>query len=86
MINFIIVIIIGVLITRQVVVWAYTLKKYAESVIDIDQDQSEADWDLFKQMVISSTMGTLITIFIIIILTTFIKCDDTREPKLLDQE
>jgi hypothetical protein len=63
-------IVIGVIITRQIVVWIFTFKKYAESILDIDPDQSEDDWEKFKQMLVSSTLGTLITIFIILILTT----------------
>lgn len=63
-------IVIGIIITRQIIVWIFTFKKYAESVLDIDPDQSEDDWEKFKQLLVSSTLGTLITIFIILVLTT----------------
>lgn len=64
----IITLVVGVLITRVIVVWVYTIKKYAESVLDLDLDQSEEDWDVFKQMCLSALIGTLITVFIIILM------------------
>lgn len=65
----IVTLVIGVLITRIIVVWVYTIRKYAQSVLDLDLDQSEEDWDIFKQMCVSAIIGTLITAFIILIIS-----------------
>jgi hypothetical protein len=61
-------IVIGVLMSRVIILWVLVFKLYVESHVDIDQDQSEKDYEHFKKDVVAATINTAaVGIFIICI-------------------
>lgn len=64
-------IVVGILLVRLFAVWFATFKRYAESSVSKDLDESEKDYDLFKRGVVSSTVITVLILYLIMIIVTF---------------
>jgi Ca2+/Na+ antiporter len=70
-------IVVGVLIARVIILWVLVFKLYVESHVDIDQDQSDKDYENFKKDAVAATVDTgAVGIFIIFITEWYI-----RHPK-----